>query len=199
MRNKKIVVFSLLLLLPLLAGCVNYKQTLKMNEDGSGEAYIHYWFMPESFKDSPENAPPTTEQEIRDKYEKGGVKIENVRTVSRKEKDADGETAVWTHVYFTVLFDQLSQFAQTGIGDVIEGKWSEEDSEYTFKMDIVPSMGVTAMDDYFITFIVDMPNEVLDVSSPGRIDGNQAVWEWNSDEYSMLTDQTVTLTCSCGD
>lgn len=195
MSPRTALLLSILVSFPLLFGCINYKQTLKMNEDGSGEAYIHYWYVATNFTDAEAEPPPSTESEILQEFEKGGVEINQIRVVVRQEKVSEGELVEWTHVYFTVYFDDVSQFAETTIGDVKECKWTETELGYTLTETIAPSIGIAGMTDYFITFAVNMPGKIIDASYPGETDENRVEWVWDSDTYSSLGAE-YTMSCT---
>lgn len=83
---KRLILLSAISLFSLLFGCINYEQTLNLNEDGSGVAEIHYWYQPDSYPPEATNPPPpSTETEVKNTYEKGGMKVYDLKIFDQVE------------------------------------------------------------------------------------------------------------------
>lgn len=89
---KRLILLSAISLLSFLFGCINYEQELFLNADGSGTAEIHYWFAPQTYPPESNNPPPpSTEEEVRLTYEKGGMKVFNLKIYSEMKKISSDE------------------------------------------------------------------------------------------------------------
>jgi hypothetical protein len=197
MKGRIVLLISLLALGLFLFGCINYEQTLKLQGTGGGVANIHYWYVTATFSpDSGLTPPASTEADVKKEYEKGGVKIANFKTETKKDKDpTSGEQVEWTHVYFDVNFDNASQFAQTTLGDAKECKWEDTKEGYVFTEKITPNTQMSGQTSYHVTYSVVMPGKVKTASDPGKIDGSKATWTWDLDSYSKLGTE-FTMTCT---
>ncbi|MGQ9706779.1 MAG: LppM family (lipo)protein [bacterium] len=185
MRKLILLAMSSLSVLLLLVSCINYEQETTFNADGSGYAKIHYWMS--TGADTGEIKAPVDQKEIEKYNEKKGIKVSDIKI---EEKEG------YTHVYYTLNFDNFASFLETDVGgfDKAASYFKEEGGKLQF-LGTIRGSGTSGqpMDDttksmlsgYKFTYLFHFPGKIAETN--GKLDEKDpktVKWEYSLAEIS---------------
>ncbi len=164
--------------LVVIAGCINYEQTTKLNLDGSGTAEIHYWAEENSVSFLSSGPLYFDEAKIKEQYKGTGITAKDIK-MEMKEADST------RHVNVTVEFKNIQELSKTEAFKGIAITWAESEGNMKFEQKMEPrenssSMG---MDQYTITYVYDMPGEVVS-SNATKVEGSKLTWTYKLSDLS---------------
>lgn len=177
-------VFTALLMLLLLPGCLTYEQEGRLNEDGSGSMEIHYWIKEQVYLWLDEGSLAFNEDSVRQQYAADGVEV------LRAETYTDGADST-RHVKVSLQFDDIQALPDCrGFKDAAF-LWQSEGDVYRFEQKMSPTM--SSSDDllagYTFTYTWEFPGTVRE-SSADSVHENRATWIIPLSDF----DRDVTLT-----
>ncbi len=209
---KRILSFALLII--LLSGCIDYREKMKLNDDGSGEITFAVGISESLFNLSGEkgNLKDFQESKIRNSFEsKPGIKLIDSRTYS-----ADGNKWISIHLSFKSLKDlnevakdssQQGMLGQCSLTEdangnlvfskTLAGKNSQAEKDSSTD---AASRGMMEMmfGKYNWVYEFTFPNKILSVSHPGK---NSFEWDrgsnsvkWTVSMASLSQPQILTVT-----
>ncbi|UCE27049.1 MAG: hypothetical protein JSW52_11980 [Candidatus Coatesbacteria bacterium] len=163
----------------IVAGCINYDQTMALNADGSGMVTIHYT------SDDPEGtqAPKLSfsEEEITAEYADSDVTVSDIAVVVPAEGEEGSHEATYVLAFDDVT--DLNGYGIFAVGDQMTQVFALADAgdtavftqTCTLTMDVEDTSGLT---DYKFTYSLACPGAVTDTNGIVGADGYTVTWEY---------------------
>jgi hypothetical protein len=166
----------------IVAGCINYDQTMTLDADGSGTIKVHYT------SDDPTGAQGTpvlsfTEDEITAEYADSNVTVSDIAVVVPAEGEEGSHEAT-----YVLAFDNVTDLNGVGVfavGNEMTQVFALADAGDTavFTQTCTLTMDVddpSQLSDYKFTYSLTCPGAVIDTDADGTIgaDGNTVTWEY---------------------
>jgi hypothetical protein len=181
----------------IVAGCINYDQTMTLGADGSGMVTVHYT------SDDPTGAQGTpvlsfTEEEITAEYADSNVTVSDIAVVVPAEGEEGSHEATYVLAFDKVT--DLNGYGVFAVGDEMTQIFALADAgdtavftqTCTLTMDVEDTSGLT---DYKFTYSLTCPGAVIDTDADGTVgaDGNTVTWEYPLPE---LINDTVEMSAT---
>ncbi|MCP4228997.1 MAG: hypothetical protein GY771_02470 [bacterium] len=210
--NRRIITWAAVLSVMLVAGCIDYEQTITINDDLSGTAEFNIGMNPNlgdnmnedgSMSDTPRNFL------VEDFSEVPGCKIED------DSYSYDAETEM-EHFSAKLKLDDLNGI--NGYGLYEENKTlsvTEENGVITYREVLMVSRGETPpdtipddemsedekmmremMEGYSFTYRVVMPSNITETNGEIGEDGRTVTWTWPTSEFFGLGEIEVFAKCA---
>ena len=190
-------IFCLILFTALLAGCINYEETISLNSDGSGTLLMHYSIAQQLYGmiQMSEGADQSgqKEDEMPFKFKEADVRKEMEApgvTVEKFETKAEGDQQ---HFYVHLKFDKLTSLNQAKGFQKMKFEWTEADDSITFRHVLEgdkkqpeqnpmgDQMASAMLGNAKFKFQVTLPGKAKpapDTNGTIQQDGKTVVWEW---------------------
>jgi hypothetical protein len=193
-------------------GCINYEETVQLNQDGSGKLTMHYSIPQQLFammqmgQDSGEK-----KEEMPFKFKESEIKSDLTApgvTVEKVEQKAEGDQQ---HFFVTLSFKKITDLNQTKSFAKMPFTWKEDGGNILFQQVLIgekkedesnpmgDQMASAMMGNAKFTFRVTLPSKALpapDTNGTIQQDGKTVVWEYPILEASK--GQTMTAKFAAG-
>jgi hypothetical protein len=163
----------------IVAGCINYDQTMTLDADGSGTIMVHYT------SDDPEGTSGTpvlafTEDEITAEYADSNVTVSDIAVVVPAEGEEGSHEATY-YLDFDAVSD-LNGYGVFAVGDEMTQVFALADAGDTavFTQTCTLTMEVddpSQLSDYKFTYSLTCPGAVIDTNGIEG-EGNTVTWEY---------------------
>jgi len=163
----------------IVAGCINYDQTMTLNADGSGTVTVHYT------SDDPTGAQGTpvlsfTEEEITAEYADSNVTVSDIAVVVPAEGEEGSHEATYVLAFNNVT--DLNGCGVFAVGDEMTQVFALADAGDTavFTQTCTLTMEVddpSQLSDYKFTYSLTCPGAIIDTNGTEGA-GNTVTWEY---------------------
>lgn len=178
-RKRKLLVFTLLLLLFIFSGCLNYYQEVTLYPDGSGKMKIDYWmiFANEESKKVVDNLGIFNPDSIRSGFQSAYTKVENVDVYIDTINNS-------THAVIDFSFTHIDSLNRTKIFSEYNFSFVEKSKRQVVFSQFIPPIatgfGIDASS-FAVTYKYNFPGDIL-THNAHSISGKTLIWKYNLSE-----------------
>lgn len=177
--SAKTVQISLILILIMLNGCLNYNQEVVLYPDGSGKMKIDYWmkFVNEESEKVVENLGIFNPDSIKSGFQSRHSQVENV-TVFRDTTDST------THAIIELTFNHIDSLNQTKVFSEYNFSFQEKTGGQIIFNQFIPPIatgfGIDASN-YRVTYKYSIPGEIISHNA-NLVSGKTLTWQYSLSE-----------------
>jgi uncharacterized lipoprotein YehR (DUF1307 family) len=177
-----------------LAGCVNYEQTTKLENDGSGTMKIHYWTkMSNMSMGTAVGKFEFDEAKAKDNFTSSNTEVKNMKV----EEDLNDSTK---HVKLDLSFKNINEIDRAKGFAGVKASWKESadgmELKYTLLKDTSAASQMGASD-YIVTYVFEMPAEIVSTNATKK-DGQTLTWDYKVSDLGKDIDMTANVKKSGG-
>lgn len=172
-----------------MAGCVNYEQTTKLENDGSGTMKIHYWTkMSNMSMGTTVGNFEFDEQKAKDNFNSSNTEVKNIKA----EEDLNDSTK---HVRLELSFKNINEIDRAKGFSKVKASWKESadgmELKYTLLKDTSAASQMGASD-YKVTYVFEMPAEIVSTNATKK-DGQTLTWDYKVSDLGKDIDMTANV------
>jgi len=178
---------ALVLFAMCMAGCVNYEQTTKLQNDGSGTMKIHYWTkMSNMSMGTTVGKFDFDESKAKDNFTSSNTEVKSIKV----EDDLADSVK---HVRLDLAFKDINEIDRAKGFAGVKASWKESadgmELKYTLLKDTSAASQMGA-GDYTVTYVFEMPAEIVSTNATKK-DGQTLTWNYKVSDLGKDIEMTA--------
>ena len=189
------LLYSALVIIFLLSGCVELEQQTKLNADGSGTMNIHYWTKTSNIIGEEIAGFGFTDDKVNVNYTSPNTEVSEVKI----EKNLEDST---THVSLKLTFKDINGITDAKAFSKVKATWKKHADGMLFQYILIKdtaNANKPGMNDYKLSYEFEFPNDI--VRTNGIMENKKVIWEKTIADLKEDIEMTAIVkegTKSCG-